>query len=164
MLDIKIYKQKTNYTCGCASLQMVLEYFKMPVPTEDEMVSILGTKQEEGTSYESLINGAKSLGLQCEFGENGEFNTLNEYIKNGWLPIIAYSLDAPHFSVYLGHNENHIRLADPFSGQNQHYLIKKFVRNQWKVDEKDFKKVISEMKLSFSYNINTIKWWAIFKK
>jgi predicted double-glycine peptidase len=164
MLDIKIYKQKTHYTCGCATLQMVLEYFNMSVPSEEEKISLLGTKPEEGTAYESLVNGAKSLGLQCQFGENGDFDKLNEYIEDGWLPIIAYSLDAPHYSVFLGHNGNHIRLADPFSGQNQHYLIKKFIRNQWKVDEKDYKQIIQEFGLSFSYNINTVKWWAIFKK
>jgi predicted double-glycine peptidase len=164
MLNIKIYKQKTNYTCGCATLQMVLDYFNMPVPSEEEMVCILDSKQEEGTSYDSLIDGAKILGLQCQFGENGDFDKLNEYIADGWLPIIVYSLDVPHFSVYLGHNGNHIRLADPFTGENQHYLLKKFVRNQWKVDEKDFKKIIQEYGLSFSYNINSTRWWAIFKK
>jgi predicted double-glycine peptidase len=164
MLNITIYKQKTYYTCGCATIQMVLGYFKMPVPTEEEMVSILNTKPEEGTSYDNLISGAKNFGLHCLYGENGDFDKLNEYIEDGWLPIIAYSLDAPHFSVYLGHNGNHIKLADPFSGQIQHYLLKKFIRNQWKVNEKDYKKIIQEYGLSFSYNLNTVKWWAVFKK
>lgn len=161
---MKYFKQETAYTCGCACFRMVLSEFDLPVPSEEEMISILGTIPESGTHYDSLVKVAEKYGLKCQYGEFGIIEHLDTLITDGWSIIIAYSVDVPHFSIYSGSNGNHLFLKDPYFGERVPHLISKFVRSHWLVDISLYKVAIAEMDLKLDSSLNTTRWWVAYKK
>lgn len=156
------YKQETNYTCGPACCRMILSKFGIE-ETEQNLVKILETKSHEGTGYEQLFKFAEKYNLDVLQGQDEkDVNKLQELVNEGWGVIIAYSLDVPHFSVFLEHNGNHLFLMDPFRGERVAEHIKKF-KHRWKVHPSDFKKICLEFGLEFSDDKKSDGWWIAFK-
>lgn len=159
---MKYYKQETGYTCGPACCRMALSKFGIDV-TEQELVKVLGTQMNEGTDYTGMFKFAEKYNLDVIQGQNDpNIKKLQQYVDDGWVIIIAYSLDVPHYSVFLGHNGNHLFLNDPWRGERVAEQIKKF-KFRWKVHPDDFKLVCLEFGLTFDENKKSDHWWIGFR-
>lgn len=161
---MKYFKQEKGYTCGCACFRMAISEFGILDVGEEKLEELMKSLPESGTHYDSMVDVAKEFGLQCKHGQNGTIEELDELVNNGWVVVIAYSVDVPHFSVYMGSNGNHLFLKDPFFGERIPHLISKFVRSQWLVDVSLYKVAIAEMYLDLPPTLNTTRWWVAYKK
>lgn len=144
------FHQEKFYTCGPACLRMILADFNINT-SEEDLEQILGTNNTIGTTPENLIAGAAHYNLQVKSGESATFEHLDTLIQEGWLIIVAYALDVPHYSIYDGNNGNHVFLRDPFFGPKNAILKRKFDK-AWKVDHKGFE----------TYHCQ--KWYVAYKK
>lgn len=167
------YRQETMYTCGPACARMVLSHYGITV-TEAELATIMKTEPTSGSDYDSFKLVAERYGLSIidQFGisyigksspSKDTLNYLDALVKNDWIVILAYSLDVPHFSIFTGHNNNHLFLADPLRGEKVAEPIKKFIK-KWKVDPKDFRLVCLEYDLIFDETKKSSGWWIALKK
>lgn len=160
---MEYYEQETGYTCGNACFRMVLSDQGLPDMTEEQLVEIMETKPESGTHYNDMVKVAEKFGLQCVYGEHGTLKQIDDLTKEGWTVILAYSVDVPHFAVYVENNGNHLFLNDPTFGMDMSYLISKFDR-KWLVDVSMYRKAIAEMDLKLDPSLNTDHWFVAYKK
>ena len=54
--NFKTFQQTENYTCGPVCVQMILEYYKDKVPTEEELKKELKSKKKKGTEIVNIVN------------------------------------------------------------------------------------------------------------
>jgi len=144
---MKLIRQDEFYTCGCACMRMVLNNFGLVVPSELEMIKLLNTNKTQGTPVKSLIAAGDIFGLYAYIEEDASLE-LAEYLKShGYELIFIISVDVPHYVVYDGHNNNHVKLYDPFFGITS-VLNKKFESNKqmhphyrWRFIPSEFKHI-----------------------
>lgn len=162
---MKYFKQETFYTCGCACFRMVLSHFFDVVPSESKLEKEMHTAPENtGTSYEDMNSIGDKYGLQTKQGENGKLAELDKLVEDGWVVILGISLDVPHFVVYLENNGNHIFLNDPFRGERSNFLVSKFLRNHWEVNDQKYRMLKFDYPdLVFDPEMNTKGWWLAYK-
>ncbi len=110
------YSQDKPYTCAAATLRMAMSRFFESVPSEDELCARLGTSEAIGTHPDKIISVAKDYGFSVLHGQDGDLDTLDGLILDGYVVMLAISVDVPHFVVYLGSNGSHSFFHDPFFG------------------------------------------------
>jgi predicted double-glycine peptidase len=140
------YKQEKNYTCGAASMRMILEYFGT-IKSEKEVAKLVGSSPNHGTWFKDFSKVAKKLKLDYVEKENGKISELKQLIKDGYKIIVCY-LDlkdkehdcvVDHYTVIKKIDENNIYLYDPWYGAKNKYTINYF-RRIWKSRERPDKK------------------------
>lgn len=118
-MNIPFYKQINDYSCGPASLQMVLKYFGNYIP-QDVLAMQLKTQKDDGTDHSDLIRVALENGLYCYVNRN---STLHEiiYFLSRDLPVIINFMEPSgndaHYAVVIGFNKNNLILNDPWNGR-----------------------------------------------
>lgn len=101
--------QSKGYTCGPASLVMVLRSFGIKA-TEEEIAKLAGTTAEKGTSMYGLKRAAESLGLEM-MGMKLSMQMLKIVNK----PLIAYL--GTHNVVVYGIENDMVHIANPARGE-----------------------------------------------
>lgn len=119
-------RQGTPYSCGAAVLQAVLNYWGKDL-REDELVSMLNTTMEGGTSPHSIVSVSRGLNFTAEVRTDLTITDL-EGIVNAGIPVIvglAERHDAPgmpprppgpaegHYMVVIGLDGENVYLEDP---------------------------------------------------
>lgn len=107
--EVAVSLQATGYTCGAASLKMVLSAFNIEVE-EDEIAFLAGTEPKMGTTMAGLQKAAEALGLEMV---GMKLSPLLLKLVNK--PLIAYL--GRHNVVVLGIVGNNIHIADPARGE-----------------------------------------------
>lgn len=158
------FPQEQYYTCGCATFRAAINSLGLKDVDESDLEVIMGTTYQSGTHYDLMVEAASKFGLQQKSGHKGTLKELDDLLDDGWVVIICYTIGGPHYSVYLGNNGNHLFLFDPDSDKKTSYPIKKFVKNNWKVDLNEFKLLIAEYNLVMDETFNSDKWWIAYKK
>lgn len=109
------YEQKTDYTCGPASL--LIAYRLLGRNYNEEVLAVeLGTTKK-GTDWEQMISHPAKLGYKVEFKANATWANLVSALKRG-VVIVGWEADddgAPegHFSVIKSIAGNLIEIANP---------------------------------------------------
>lgn len=133
MLRVPFFKQDTDYTCGPASLQMVLAFFGDRL-SERDLGLRLQTEPEKGTRHGPLISVAQEEGFQCYVNANSSLDEIRHFLRRGLPVIIDYSDSDPfdgHYSVVVAYNHPYVVLNDPWNGR--HYkLHHRHFSAQWK--------------------------------
>lgn len=160
---MKYFKQEENYRCGNACFRMVLSQLGLEDVSESDLEVLMNTKWNSGTHYNDMIGVAEKFGLQCVHGENGTIEQIDQLTKDGRVVVLAYSVDVPHYAVYMENNGNHLFLHDPTFGEYHSYLISKFER-KWLVDVSLYKVAMAEMYLKLDESLNTYHWFVAYKK
>lgn len=167
---MEYFKQETDYTCGPACVRMMLSNFGIE-SFESELEYFLETKPNCGTHYDQFDKVVDKYNLQKQQGEASysggatleQLKQLQKLTEDGWICILAYSLDVPHYSIFTEFNGNHVFLMDPFRGQRVSEQARKFLKH-WKVVPKEFEKLAKQMNLDFTGIRATYGWWIAFKK
>lgn len=125
---VPFYKQDTDYTCGPASLQMVLSFFN-DHKSEACIAKKAHTDKEAGTAHKWMIEVAEREGFYCYVNNNSSLEELKNFIGTG-LPVIVHftepSGEESHYSVIKGFGKKQLILNDPWNGKD------------FKIKEKDF--------------------------
>lgn len=143
---MEYFKQEKDYTCGCACVRMALSVYEANVPSEEELELKLGTLSNAGTDPKAIEQYFKDLHYEVVTKENSTVEELQQYFKNGYTIMLAISVDVPHFTIYGGHNNNHITFWDPYFGiifRTIRYFKSpniKYPLYRWRVVSQEFKK------------------------
>ena len=159
------FKQEKDYTCGCACFRMILSHFNMEVPSEHNLEKEMNTSfSNTGTDYSDMKKIGEKYGLIVKDGINGNLNELDKLINDRWIIVLGISLDVPHFVIYLENNGNHIFLNDPFRGERSNFLLKKFLKYHWDINDKKYQNLKKHFPdLNFDPIYNRHKYWIAYK-
>lgn len=130
-MHIPFFKQQQDWTCGPASLRMVLHSFGM-VKTENALVKLLQKKGEPGTPNRSLPEAAEKLKLNYVVRRNASIADVKWYLNQGFGVIISYfdTIEkVGHFAVVKKIDAKKIHLLDPWHGPEHKHLLNDFLPN-----------------------------------
>lgn len=121
-LEIPYIKQKKDYTCGPASLGMVLSFLGH-IKSQTKLTRAMKTSKGKGTQNWSMINYARKEGLFVYVNDESTLDELKYYLALGFPVIVNYiepSEDETHFSVVLGYSRltGSIIMNDPWNGKD----------------------------------------------
>ena len=140
---IKYYKQLTNWTCGPASIRMVLHTLLNQENTEKRLIKILHTDNKDGTLQKNMIsigenNEKYGKYLDYQYGDYGTLTKLTQLTIKGWMVIVEWSLnDCPHFALFSHEYNGNVYLNDPWFGQR--YQVEKYdFIQRWNVYQSNF--------------------------
>ncbi len=163
IIEIKGHPQENYYTCGCASFRTVLASLGLEDVSEQDLEILLNTSDKSGTHYNSMINIASKFNLDVKNGNNGTLELLDSLVNDGWVVVICFTIGGPHYSIYKRNNGNHLFIYNTDTNKEESYYIRKFVKNNWKVDINDFKVLIADWDLELDETYNSNKWWIAYK-
>ena len=84
---VPLVRQAYDYSCGAASLASCLYYWGVWTGREPELYSLLDT-DTEGTSGSSIMEVAKSFGLEVVYRNNLGIGDLAAYLARGYTAIL----------------------------------------------------------------------------
>ena len=119
-LKIPFLKQHTEYSCGPASLEMVL-YFLGDKKSEKFLINEANTRKFTGTRHEGMISTATKEGFYCYVNSDSTFDEVKSFLSQGHPVIIDYtepSENIGHYAVVVGYKGNRIIMNDPWNGRN----------------------------------------------
>ena len=143
LTNFKTYQQTTEYSCGCASALMVLNYFGITNYDELEICKEAGTSETNGTTIEGLISFFNKLGLTIDYHTDikPRFNEIEaqKYIINSLdrgMPIMVHWVDWDgHWQTIIGLDtygtddvsDDVLIMADPYDTtdhyQDGYYIV-----------------------------------------
>lgn len=115
IVPVPYYEQETEFTCGPASLKMLLHYHGQYC-SERRIRKHTKTKSE-GTNHEQLIDGSRLLGMHCFVKQNAETKHIKSFINRGFPVMINWQepkTNDSHYSVIFGYYKNYFYLHDPY--------------------------------------------------
>lgn len=134
VLDVPFFAQERFWTCGPASLRMVLASLGAS-HDESQVAACCGTDLG-GSTCDELADGAQALGFEAGVTENLSFRELRAALEGG-LPIIAL-LDAgvlyhdiagfAHLVVVIGLEQRQVVFHGPERGAYQRASYSEFWR------------------------------------
>ena len=140
---LKRTRQTTEYSCGASALQSVLAWWGKDVD-ERELMTLMGTSEEEGTYPERIAQAARALGFDAEVKQN---LTLDEVqtITAGGDPMIALAQvwrgtksgklgedwDAGHYMSVLGVDADNVYFQDPYVRNCKAFVPREFFEAHW---------------------------------
>lgn len=130
MIKLPFFHQKSEYTCGPASLRMVFDFFGLKTK-EDELKKLLKPNKIIGTKHKALIKIAQKKGFYCYVHEKANLSQLKNFLDRGFPVIVNYvepDSNEKHYSVVIGYNKSKIIMNDPWIGE------------KFKINLKDFEK------------------------
>ena len=132
-MAIPYFKQQSSWTCGPASLRMVLASFGIKI-SEAQLAKALKTNRIQGTAESALPLVAKQHKLTYHLGRDGTFAQLQKFLKQRYQIIVSYYIPEEktgHFSVLKRISKNTVYFLDPWYGP-KHKLSKKSFLKVWK--------------------------------
>lgn len=123
MLEVPHFKQGKPWSCGPASVRMILAYYGFD-ESECTLIDELGTTAKAGTHPEAIERAFGKRGLPCRQAVNG--HTLRLAVATRPV-LVVYQDHAPrgtdyatcydhgHYAVVIGSDRMSITLADPSS-------------------------------------------------
>lgn len=119
-LTVPYRRQQTEYTCGPASLSMVLSFFKKPA-RQHSLARLMRTNAEIGTETRYMIRAATRAGFYCYVNNDSSFDEVRWFLSIG-LPVIIRFIEpnenADHYAVAKGYQKDGLILHDPWNGRN----------------------------------------------
>lgn len=124
------YYQSNEYSCGAATLRMVLAGFGVRA-SETALARALGTNARTGTSRKTLATIAKARGLRTESGHGRTLRHLAADLAAGRMVVVLYrepEEDVGHFAVCLRVTGASVTLHDPWHGPHFTLPRREFLR------------------------------------
>ncbi|OGZ73114.1 MAG: hypothetical protein A2908_01120 [Candidatus Staskawiczbacteria bacterium RIFCSPLOWO2_01_FULL_38_12b] len=117
-MKIKPIKQRDDSACGPTSIQMILNYFKVPY-TFKEIAKVSGYKKRGGLYNKDLVLAVEKFGLNVKEKANSTWADLGRFNKPNKVIVVSWMMKGyiGHFSVVEKVNKDSIELADPDTGK-----------------------------------------------
>jgi predicted double-glycine peptidase len=125
LLSLPDVRQSTVYSCGASAMQAVLMHYGQEL-REDELMEVLATSSECGTTPGAMLALARNLGYQAELKENMSLADLEAAIATEIPVIVAvqawretaeppweHRWDDGHYLVVIGLDTNNVYFEDP---------------------------------------------------
>lgn len=118
MRRIPYFRQRTDWTCGPASLRMVLAAFGERV-LEERLAREARTSRRTGTRNAELVRVLRRRGLDALLTCRLTRASLTALVREGATLVVHYRVpgdDIAHFAVVTGADARGITLHDPWLG------------------------------------------------
>lgn len=123
ILPVRLKIQEKPYSCGAASIKIILEMLGKEV-SEGWLMRRCKTDPEEGTSAQLLKRALRKLKVKFEEFVPANLQDIEENIRSFKLCLVAYqawarggselsAVEGGHYSIIFGFNETHFFIADP---------------------------------------------------
>ena len=125
-ISVPFFWQDTKYTCGPASLQMVLSFLG-DFKSEFSLAKAVHVSKESGTKHSSMIEVACREGFFCYVNSQSTVNEIKHFLALGFPVILDYtepSSDEGHYAVVVAIArggflmKEKVYLNDPWHGAN----------------------------------------------
>ena len=140
---LKSRKQKTNYTCGPASLRTIFNYYGVKV-SEEELI-LLGDIGEEGTDFQTMKYLAHEYGFSFYGRTATNIDDIKKYLNKKIPVLVCYQMgenngNNGHYSVVYDLDDSFVYLADPANwtegdkkkySENRKMRIDTFIEHWW---------------------------------
>lgn len=131
-IKIPFFRQETDYSCGLASMRMVLT--SMGITKTEKELEILMNYYTDGKAvwHKSFSNLAEELKLNYVTIRNSSLRDIRKLLDEEFRIIVAYFLPrqkVDHYSVVRDLNKSHIFFLDPWFGPKHKYTCRYFVKN-----------------------------------
>lgn len=129
------HHQDNLYSCGPASLRMVLDHFRIKKSC-NWLMNELRTNKRSGTKRGMFGVVCDELDLDFIVHRNSSFSTIKNFLKKGYCVIVAYVPPKEKFYHYavVGKIDSYIHLFDPWYGPDFRFSLPKF-NELWHDDE-----------------------------
>lgn len=131
-IDVPFVRQKTDFYCGPASLEMVFGYFNCE-KLQDELAVKMNTKKNIGTKKNKMIEAVKENGFHYFTKKNGSIEELVDLVSKN-IPVIVNFIEpsdeVSHYAVVVGFFNDEIVLSDPWNGNDFKIKTDEFI-NRW---------------------------------
>ncbi len=138
-LDVPYAKQDTEYSCGAASVQMLLAYYGIRT-SEAHLMRDLQTDTRYGTHHQAIIELLTNNGLYCYVHVDGSLDEVRSFIDRA-LPVLVHYIEMDgnehHYSVAVGYDHTHLTLNDPWNGEAYKITFEEFL-TRWRDEQGDF--------------------------
>lgn len=138
-LRVPYAKQDTVYSCGAASVQMLLAYYGVRV-SESHLMKDLHTDAQYGTHHAAIISILRYHGLYCYVNTNGTLDEVQSFLNRAHPVLVHYIEPASnehHYSVAVGYDQTHLTLHDPWNGEGFKIRFDDF-EERWHDDKGSF--------------------------
>jgi len=119
-LTIPYSKQHTEYSCGPASLKMVLTFLG-DKKSEKSLIREAHTDDIKGTSHKWMIDTAVREGFYCYVNSFSSIDEIKHFLSLEYPVIINFtepSENVGHYAVVVGYRQNEIIINDPWNGKD----------------------------------------------
>lgn len=133
---MKYFRQKYVYTCGPASMMMVLSELNIK-KSRDWLIKKLNTNRRVGTKHSSMVSLCEFLKRDFRVHRNYKVSDLSRLAGKGYLIVVCYtppSDDFGHFAVFRRANSRFVFLHDPWYGPD-HKIKRHIFRHHWRDNE-----------------------------
>jgi len=121
ILPIRRHLQNEEYTCGPASLRIVLETLdgQCAIPSETELAKLCFSNEKNGTDPDAMVRVLAELGVVFDVPNQATLQTVERCIRDFNLCLVDYqahddgSRDG-HYSVIFGFDATYFHIADPY--------------------------------------------------
>ena len=154
----KPVKQKTEITCGPATLRYILSVFGIN-ESEENLKEAAQTKSPLGTEPEKMLEVLSSYGLKPKSSSPSDINDLLEKVQFG--PVLLHYTDpelGPHYIVATDIVGKNLKVMDPYEGSYRQIDISEFDRN-WSVPEQNSERWMSYISKSDEFLVG----WLVGK-
>ena len=128
-MKIPYFKQKKDYYCGPAVIQMALASFGIK-KSQDILAKELKTKNDNiGTKNSSMVKVCKKYIPEVKHREDRSISKMKKYLNKNYLVIVSYFYEPDktgHFAIVEKITEKNIYLTDPEDGPNKSLELKHF--------------------------------------
>ena len=132
---IQFYKQETKWSCGAASMRMVLEFCGIR-KTEKQVIKLLGTNKIRGTWAKLYPQLAEKYNLNYSVRRNSTIKEMKALMKQGYIILTSYYVPkerVDHFVIVNKLDKDYIYFYDPFYGPDHKYKLSYFEKI-WRTD------------------------------
>ncbi|MFZ5365547.1 MAG: cysteine peptidase family C39 domain-containing protein [Patescibacteria group bacterium] len=146
VLPIGTHRQNHAWTCGPASLKIVMDYLRYPV-SESYLTRLTKCSRKKGTDPENMIAAARKMRFVAEDMRGLKPKLVKKMIRAG-IPVIAnYQLEPAigegHYAVIIGFSENEYVLSNPALDKGYEVVpIKEFQKNWYELEDNTVKQGI----------------------
>lgn len=140
-IKVPFFKQDTVYSCGPATLQMVMAFFNKRA-SEAELSRKMKTSKTNGTRVGKMIDMARKEGFYCYVNDDSTVEEI-KYFLSRKLPVVVNFIeptnDEGHFAVIVGIRKRKVVMNDPWNGKGVRMEVREFKR-RWQSEDGRHKK------------------------
>lgn len=125
---LPFFEQKNEYTCGPASLEMVLKFFGV-IFSQKKLAQALHTRKDIGTKHSSIIQFARKHGFFVYVNNHSTLDEVKHFLHKQLCPIIHFTepfYKEGHYAVVISIDKKQVHLNDPWYGADYKIPLKKF--------------------------------------
>jgi predicted double-glycine peptidase len=132
MINVPYLEQKTPFSCGPATLNMVFRFYGIE-KTEEELTIRLRTNKHIGTLHSDMVRVAREEGFYVFENEESSIVEIEGLLKMR-IPVIVHftepSENDNHYAVVVQVDDTHLVFNDPWNGEKTTLEIDDFV-SRW---------------------------------